>query len=79
MMRMKKKNKMTYRAVSIALSTIILTLSSGSGVRAAAPAVTVDETMYVNLDYYGNLAEVNVVKGCSMNGNTTVTDYGTYT
>ncbi|MBE5847422.1 MAG: hypothetical protein E7300_07035 [Lachnospiraceae bacterium] len=79
MMRMKKKNKTIYRAASIALSAIILTLSAGSGVRAAAPAVTVDETMYVNLDYYGNLAEVNVVKGCSMNGNTTVTDYGTYT
>ena len=41
-------------------------------------AVTVDEAMYVNLDYYGRLDTVNVVKSCSLNGQKTFTDYGNY-
>lgn len=45
---------------------------------AAPPRVQVDETMYVNLDYYGTETEINVVKGCSTNGVTEYTDYGVY-
>lgn len=45
---------------------------------AAPPRVQVDETMYVNLDYYGAETQVNVVKGCSTNGVTEYTDYGSY-
>lgn len=45
---------------------------------AAPPRVQVDETMYVNLDYYGEETQVNVVKGCSTNGVTEYTDYGSY-
>lgn len=45
---------------------------------AAPPRVQVDETMYVNLDYYGKETEINVVKGCSTNGVTEYTDYGFY-
>lgn len=41
-------------------------------------SVTVDEAMYVNLDYYGKLENVNVVKSCSLNGRKTFTDYGDY-
>ena len=47
-------------------------------VYAAAPRVDVDEAAYVNLDYYGGLQDVSVVKGCAMNGLTEFTDYGTY-
>ena len=34
--------------------------------------------MYVNLDYYGTATQINVVKGCTTNGLTEYTDYGTY-
>ena len=57
-------------------------LCSGMGspdvVQAAPAAAQVDETMYVNLDYYGKIDQVSVVKGCSLNGNTSLTDYGNY-
>lgn len=46
--------------------------------QAAPPRVKVDESVYVNLDYYGKVEEVNIVKGCMLNGNTTVVDYGSY-
>lgn len=45
---------------------------------AAEAAAGVDETVYVNLDYYGSPTAVNVVKALSMNGTTEFTDYGTY-
>ena len=45
-------------------------------VLAGQASVAVDENMYVNLDYYGNVDRVNVVKGCDLNGQTTITDYG---
>ena len=48
-------------------------------VLAGQASVAVDENMYVNLDYYGNVDRVNVVKGCDLNGQTTFTDYGNYT
>lgn len=48
-------------------------------VLAGQASVAVDENMYVNLDYYGNVDKVNVVKGCDLNGQTTITDYGDYT
>lgn len=44
----------------------------------AQAAVEVDETVYINLDYYGGLDKVNVVKGLNMNGFTEFTDYGSY-
>lgn len=44
----------------------------------AEAAVDVDETMYVNLDFYGAATKVNVVKSCSFNGRTQYTDYGRY-
>ncbi len=45
---------------------------------AGPPRVLVDETMYVNLDYYGGVEQVNVVKGCSTGGILQYTDYGEY-
>ncbi|MDO4268731.1 MAG: hypothetical protein Q4C73_09660 [Eubacteriales bacterium] len=45
---------------------------------AGPAAVSVDESMYVNLDYYGKPEKINVVKGVSLNGQTAFTDYGTY-
>ena len=60
------------------MAAITLSMSVASPVRAAAPRVQVDETMYVNMDYYGNMTTVNVVKGCSTNGVERYTDYGVY-
>ena len=42
------------------------------------PPWTWMETMYVNLDYYGRVDKINVVKGVGLNGRTEFTDYGTY-
>ena len=38
----------------------------------------VDETLYLNLDYYGNISEANVVKGINFNGTSSYTDFGDY-
>lgn len=45
---------------------------------ASPPSVTTDEAAYVNMDYYGNIEDVSVVKGCSLNGVTQFQDYGDY-
>lgn len=68
-----------YRRIAAACMAAV-TFSAGlvSPVQAAAPKVSVDETLYVNLDYYGNETLANVVKGCSTNGVTNYTDYGVY-
>jgi putative membrane protein len=39
---------------------------------------TYDEAYYATLDYYGNLTNGSVVKSYTMNGATSLTDYGTY-
>ena len=39
---------------------------------------TYDEAYYATLDYYGNLEEGSVVKSYTLNGATSLTDYGTY-
>ena len=41
--------------------------------------VVTDETMYVNLDFYGDISKVNVVKGISSTAEMEYTDYGEYT
>lgn len=43
-----------------------------------SPAVSTDEAVYVNLNYYGALADMRIVKGVSLNGETSFTDYGNY-
>ena len=39
---------------------------------------TFDEAYYATLDYYGNLTEGSVVKSYTLNGASSITDYGTY-
>lgn len=43
------------------------------------PRVLVDETMYVNMSYYGAVDQVNVVKGLTFYDVYDYTDYGNYT
>ena len=70
--------KIIRRGAAATLAAVTLVTSAAVPVRAAAPRVQVDETMYVNLDYYGTATQINVVKGCTTNGLTENTDYGTY-
>ena len=72
--------KMKYKRI-MAAGMVFVMLCTGTGtapVYGAQPSVDVDETMYVNLDYYGRGDKINVVKGVGLNGQTKFTDYGTY-
>ena len=73
---MRQKNR-KIMAVGMAAVTLCTSLVS-TPVYAAEASVSVDEAMYVNLDYYGSVDKVNVVKGVSLNGLTSFTDYGNY-
>lgn len=66
------------RITASCMAAVTLSMSICTPVKAAPPQVQVDETMYVNLDYYGRETQINVVKGCSTNGVTNYTDYGEY-
>ncbi len=66
------------RAAAICMGAVLMSQTVYMDVQAAPPKVYVDESVYVNLDYYGEVEEVNIVKGCMLNGNTTVVDYGAY-
>lgn len=68
------------RGTAAALAAVLLAMEMGhpGTAFAAAAKVGVDESVYVNLDYYGKLSRVNVVKSISANGNPEFTDYGEY-
>lgn len=70
--------KTVKRILASFLVAAILTPSLSVPAQAAAPSVTADESMYVNLDHYGKVAQVNVVKRVNLNGNSEFTDYGSY-
>ena len=64
--------KMKYKRI-MAAGMVFVMLCTGTGsapVYGAQPSVDVDETMYVNLDYYGRVDKINVVKGVGLNGQT---------
>lgn len=66
------------RRTAVWLMAAVMMVQTVVPVQAAAPEASVDETMYVNLDYYGKTDQINVVKGVSLAGGGTYTDYGTY-
>ena len=67
------------RVTASVLTATLLCTSAGSVPVYGAPAgADIDETMYVNLDYYGKTTKVNVVKGVNLNGLGEITDYGNY-
>ncbi|HEX3040068.1 MAG TPA: hypothetical protein VHP54_07220, partial [Caproiciproducens sp.] len=70
--------KTYHRILAGVLAAVILVPASSLTASAEAPKVSTDEAVYVNLDYYGKTNQVTVVKGCSLNGNTSFTDYGSY-
>lgn len=69
------KNCKKYIALML---TSIFVSCSVQDISAAAPVVTYDESVYVNLDYYGGISDMSIVKSCSLNGNSEFTDYGEY-
>lgn len=67
------------RIISFCTSIIVLSSLYSINVYAAPAQVSTDEAVYANLDYYGNISDMSVVKGVSLNGNNQFTDYGEYT
>lgn len=76
MRKNKKSNK--YRVTAAGLAAAIAAGTVCIPVQAAPPGVEVDESLYVNMDYYGEIRDISVVKGCFLNGNTIIEDYGDY-
>lgn len=75
---MKRKNRVYKRVMSGTLGIVVAATTIGSTCYAGAPKVETDEAVYANLDYYGAVDSVSVVKGCTLNGNTDIVDYGDY-
>lgn len=70
------------RLLSLALA-ILLAAACSFPAAAAEPigdgvTPTYDEAYYATLDYYGNLLDGSVVKSYTLNGATSLTDYGIY-
>jgi putative membrane protein len=74
---MPMKNKVL-SIILVVMMTFTYVLTSAEVCFAAAPSVMSDETVYVNMDYYGIPENVSIVKGCDLNGIKTFTDYGNY-
>ena len=75
---MKSKWSTAYRLTAAALITSMISINMAGNIYAGPPAVSTDETLYVNLDYYGKETDSSVVKGVTRNGIRTFSDYGTY-
>lgn len=72
-----KRNKWS-RLPAAVLALTLLAPRLGLLAGAAAPQPTTDEAVYVNLDEYGALADMRVVKGVTLNGAQALADYGQY-
>ena len=75
---MKSKWSAAYRLTAATLITSMISINMAGTIYAGPPAVSVDETLYVNLDYYGKETDSSVVKGVTLNGIRSFSDYGTY-
>ncbi len=76
-MNPKTRNKFL-RCTALALTGVILAPQAAPLALAAAPQPATDEAVYVNLDEYGALSDMRVVKGVTLNGATSLSDYGSY-
>ncbi len=63
-----------WSVVGIMLSECLMPLC----VYAARAGVDVDETLYLNMDPYGDVSEANIVKGLTFHTRESYTDYGDY-
>ena len=74
----KNKKYRRYKATAAISATVMAVGTFCTPLQAAPPSVEVDESLYVNMDYYGGIDDISVVKGCFLNGNTIIEDYGDY-
>lgn len=70
------KKTVAYTVLLSCLTTNILVAPMTA--YAGQATADVDETLYLNLDYYGNISDANVVKGINFNGTSSYTDFGDY-
>lgn len=63
------------RFLAIFLAMIILVMNS---VAIAIPTMSKTESVYVNLDYYGEVEQINVANDCVLTGQNEVIDFGVY-
>ncbi len=73
-----RTQKIMNRIMAVSMAGLMVAGTLPVNVLAAAPKVEVDEAVYINTDYYGGIDEVEIVKGCVLNGNTEIIDYGNY-
>ena len=59
-------------------ASLVLAFTLPQEAQAAAPTVETDESVYINMDYYGAPTNTRIVKGVSLNGHTEFTDFGSY-
>ena len=59
-------------------ASLVLAFTLPLAAQAAAPTVETDESVYINMDYYGAPTNTRIVKGVSLNGHTEFTDFGSY-
>ena len=59
-------------------ASLVLAFTLPQAAQAAAPTVETDESVYINMDYYGAPTNTRIVKGASLNGHTEFTDFGSY-
>ena len=59
-------------------ASLVLAFTLPPAAQAAAPTVETDESVYINMDYYGAPTNTRIVKGVSLNGHTELTDFGSY-
>lgn len=74
----KKNFKRTTAKIALASCIISDILTTPLTVYAGQAEANVDETLYLNLDYYGNTEKANIVKGIDFNGTDSYTDFGNY-
>ena len=80
---MRSKHPIRFRRPAALALAVLTALSAAAPALAAEPigdgvTPTYDEAYYATLDYYGNLTEGSVVKSYTLNGATSLTDYGAY-
>lgn len=59
-------------------ASLVLAFTLPQAAQAAAPTVETDESVYINMDYYGAPTNTRIVKGVNLNGHTEFTDFGDY-
>ena len=69
-----KRNKLR----RVTATALLLSFALPQCAQAAAPTVETDETVYINMDYYGAPTNTRIVKGVNLSGHTEFTDFGDY-